>query len=77
MATLYVRDLPDQVYDAVKAQAQANGRTVASEIRQLLAESVQPARSVSAVVASIGATCREFANEPVDIDELLESDRTR
>jgi plasmid stability protein len=77
MATLYVRDLPDQIYEAVKARAQANGRTLASEVRQLLTESVQPPRDVSAVVASIGATCREFANNPVDIDELLESDRTR
>jgi plasmid stability protein len=77
MATLYVRDLPEQVYEAIKARARANGRSVTSEVRQVLSESVQPTRDVAAIVASIEATCRQFAGRVVDVDELLESGRER
>ncbi|MCL6595169.1 MAG: ribbon-helix-helix protein, CopG family [Firmicutes bacterium] len=36
MAFLTVRDLPDDVYDALKAEARASGRSLASVVRDAL-----------------------------------------
>jgi plasmid stability protein len=42
MATLTVRQLDDEVYEALRAQAQANNRSVEAEVRQLITNQVRP-----------------------------------
>ena len=36
MATLYVKNLPDEIYDALRRQAKANRRSIAAETISLL-----------------------------------------
>jgi plasmid stability protein len=40
MATLYVEDFPDDLYAALRKRAKSQGRSVAAEVRALLAESI-------------------------------------
>ena len=40
MATLHVRNVPDPLYEALRARAQARGRTIANEAIAILAENV-------------------------------------
>jgi plasmid stability protein len=40
MATLYVEDIPDDLYEALRKRAKSQGRSVAAEVRALLAQSI-------------------------------------
>ena len=40
MPTLYVENVPDELYGALKARAKANSTSIAAEVIQLLAENV-------------------------------------
>jgi len=40
MPTLYVENVPDELYGALKARAKANSNSLAAEVIQLLAENV-------------------------------------
>ncbi len=44
MATLTVRNVPDQVHKGLRLRAAENGRSVEEEVRRILAEYVQPVR---------------------------------
>jgi plasmid stability protein len=40
MATLYVDNVPEDLYEALRSRAQANRRSVSAEVRTLLSETV-------------------------------------
>jgi plasmid stability protein len=40
MATLYVENIPDDVYEALRAQARKNRKSIAAEVLSLLQEAV-------------------------------------
>jgi plasmid stability protein len=40
MATLYVEDVPDDVYQALRKRARSQGRSIAAEVRALLIENI-------------------------------------
>jgi plasmid stability protein len=40
MATLYVENVPDDVYEALRAQARQHRKSIAAEVLSLLAENV-------------------------------------
>jgi len=40
MATLYVENVPDDLYEALRKRAKSQRRSVAAEVRALLAESI-------------------------------------
>lgn len=42
MATVTVRNLPDEVHRAIRLQAAQHGRSTEAEIREILARSVRP-----------------------------------
>ncbi|TMB31628.1 MAG: hypothetical protein E6J62_01410 [Deltaproteobacteria bacterium] len=63
MATLYVKDVPDSVYRALKERAKKSGRSLSAEVRQILQETVPPKRSRAEVVASIERLQRKIARE--------------
>lgn len=48
MATLYVRNVPDELYEALRQQARQNRRSVAAEVILLLEQSVPTARQLRA-----------------------------
>jgi plasmid stability protein len=53
MATLFVKDFPDDVYEALKDRARANGRSLAAEVRLMLQQALPPRRSRKEVAESI------------------------
>jgi plasmid stability protein len=40
MPTLYVENVPEDVYEALRARAQGNGKSISAEVLALLAENV-------------------------------------
>ncbi len=42
MAMLTVRNLPDDIHRALKAQAAKNGRSAEAEVREIIAQAVKP-----------------------------------
>ena len=53
MATLFVKDFPDDVYEALKDRARENGRSLAAEVRVILQQAVPRRRSQKEVAESI------------------------
>jgi plasmid stability protein len=48
MPTLYVRNVPKDLYAALRKRARANGRSIAAEVRVLLKENVPTADDLKA-----------------------------
>jgi plasmid stability protein len=46
MATLYVEDVPDQLYEALRRRARERHRSIAAEILSLLEENVPTAKEL-------------------------------
>ncbi len=46
MATLYVENIPDDLYEALRSQAKARRRSIAAEVLALLEENVPTAREM-------------------------------
>jgi plasmid stability protein len=82
MATLFVKDFPDDVYEALKDRARANGRSLAAEVRILLQQAVPRRRSQKEVAESIRKFREKIAREgrgiPIDeIVKMVREDRDR
>ena len=80
MATIHVKDVPDDIYEAVKRRAATAGRSLASEVRRLLEQAAsEPGRPLAEVVRSIDRLRRkhEGPGGKVDVDGLLAKDRSR
>ena len=63
MATLFVKDFPDDVYEALKERARYNGRSLAAEVRFLLQQAVPRRRSQKEVAESIRRFREKIAAE--------------
>ena len=48
MATLYVENVPDELYEALRRQAKARRRSIAAEVMALLEENVPTERELKA-----------------------------
>ena len=48
MATLYVENVPDELYEALRTQAKARRRSIAAEVLALLEENVATAKEMKA-----------------------------
>jgi plasmid stability protein len=84
MAILTVRDVPDDVYRALRVRAAAHGRSTEAEVREILAAAVKPEERVRVgdALAAIGRkvrltdedltffakVCDEAPAEPVSFD---------
>ena len=83
MATLTVRNLPDEVHRALRVRAARRGRSTEAEVRAILEETTLPEGRVSlgSVLATIGQRARltdeEFAKfiqrdatpgQPIDLE---------
>jgi plasmid stability protein len=63
MATLFVKNFPDDIYEALKDRARANGRSLAAEVRVLLEQAVPRRRSQKEVAESIRRFREKIAAE--------------
>lgn len=82
MATLFVKDFPDDVYQALKERARANGRSLAAEVRLLLQQAVPRQRSQREVSDAVRRFREKIAreNRGLEADEvaaMVREDRGR
>jgi plasmid stability protein len=83
MATLYVKNVPRDVYAALRNRAQRNHRSIASEVRELLGENVPPARELKARQIWFRRLVRLRARQPKlrrkfpSTEEMIREDRER
>jgi plasmid stability protein len=79
MATLYVKDVPDPLYRALKDRAEKNGRSISAEVRQILETAVPPKRSRAEVYASMEKLREKIARDVkgrwIDITAAIREDR--
>lgn len=67
MATLTVRNVPDDVHRALRVRAAEHGRSTEAEVREILAAVVKPEKRVrvgdalAAIGRKVGLTDEEFA----------------
>ena len=47
MATLYVENVPEELYDALKSRARANRKSISAEVLGLLAENIPTAAELA------------------------------
>ena len=73
MATLFVKDFPDDVYEALKDRARANGRSLAAEVRVLLEQAVPPRRSWKEVAEQVRKFREKIAREGrgIPLEEIV------
>jgi plasmid stability protein len=73
VATLFVKDFPDDVYEALRDRARANGRSLAGEVRVILQQAVPRRRSQREVAESIRRFREKIAAEErgLVLDEVV------
>ena len=83
MPTLYVENVPEDVYEALRARAQENGKSISAEVLALLAENVPtPAelarrRAVVTRMRKIRARQSGQGGPFPSTEEMLREDRSR
>jgi len=79
MATLYVKEVPDALYRALKERAARNRRSISAEVRHILEITVSPRRSRAEVFASIEKLQEKIARDVkgrwIDITASIRDDR--
>jgi plasmid stability protein len=74
MATLTVRQLDDELYENLREQARANGRSVEAEVRQLIANHVPRRGNLERVIEELRLhreRMREKYGELSDSTEII------
>jgi plasmid stability protein len=64
MATLCVKNVPDDLYEALREAARANGRSIAAEFRALLEEMYPTKRDLGARLVFLNTLQRLRARKP-------------
>lgn len=83
MATLYVENVPDDVYEALRAQARQHRKSIAAEVLSLLAESIPTREEVKSrqqflrQVQSLRSRRSRFARSFPSSEEMQRRDRSR
>lgn len=71
MADLTIKNMPDPLYDKLKASAEANGRTVHSEVMVLMMQFLQkPKRNVTLMAAKATKLRGRTAHYVIDEAQL-------
>ncbi len=70
MATITVKNIPDQLYERLKESAQENRRSINSEILVCLEKSLQPARISLDDILERAQRLRSRATEQFTLEEI-------
>jgi plasmid stability protein len=71
MASVTVRNLPEETHRALRARAAAHGRSTEAEIRAILESAVRPEERVK-----LGSLLAEIGREVGSVDLEIERDKT-
>ena len=83
MPTLYVEDIPDDLYQALRKRARSQGRSVAAEVRALLAENIPTERELRkrrdfmTRLDSLRSTVQRFEGSFPTTEEMIRDDRNK
>jgi plasmid stability protein len=80
MPTLNVRDVPSGVYRALRSRARRADRSLAAEVREILAEAARQPRQPADVAAAVEEIRRRYSAGPGaadDIERFVCEDRGR
>lgn len=83
MATLHVKNIPRDLYAALRRRAKSNQRSIAAEVRALLKENVPTAREMKARHEFVRNILRLRAKQPKasgpfqSAEEMIREDRER
>lgn len=83
MPTLYVENVPEELYEAIRARAQANRTSISAEVLLLLAENVPTPNEVARRKALLEHACRLRSRRSPgpgpfpSSEEMLRQDRAR
>jgi plasmid stability protein len=66
MPTLYIRNVPVEVYEALKARAKREGRSVNAEALKILEDVAEQEPDPRVLVAEIRELCKELKRAPGD-----------
>jgi plasmid stability protein len=83
MATLYVENVPDELYEALRSQAKARRRSIAAEVLALLEENVPTADELRARQRLFRQVMRMRRKQPKSkgpfpsAEEMIREDRER
>ena len=77
VATLHVRDVPHDVYEALRQRAERNGRSINAEALDILGRVAERERETLSIIERLEALAREI-NLPPDApkpEDLIREDR--
>jgi len=83
MATLYVENIPDELYEALRSRAKARRRSIAAEVLALLEENVPTAKVLKARQDLVDKIIRLRTKEAAagrtfpSSEEMIREDRER
>jgi plasmid stability protein len=83
MATLYVENVPDDLYEALRSRAKARRRSIAAEVLALLEENVPTAKELKARHEWVRKLTRLREQQPASgrafpsAEEMIREDRER
>lgn len=83
MATLYVENVPDELYEALRSQAKSRRRSIAAEVLALLEENVPTAKELKSRHEWVRKLARLRRQEPgsgrafPSAEEMIREDRER
>jgi len=83
MATLYVENVPDDLYEALRARAKSRRRSIAAEVLALLEENVPTAKELQArrdwvrKLAALRERQAETGRKFPSAEEMIREDRER
>ena len=83
MATLYVENIPDDLYEALRGRARARRRSIAAEVLTLLEESIPTAEELKARQGLLHRLERMRSKKPhsrrsfLSTEEMVRQDRAR
>lgn len=80
MATLYVRNLPADLYDELKRWAAEHDRSVNAEVIDVLQQEAERRRAADDAVRRLDAYFEKYRDQPVlvpDVVELIHEGRDR
>lgn len=79
MPTLYVRNLPADLYDELRRWAEAHDRSVNAEVIDILRRESESRRRTNEFARSLDAYYQEYGDQPIksDVVAMIREDRDR
>jgi plasmid stability protein len=72
MATLYVRNLPADLYDEIRGWAEEQDRSVNAEVLDILERESERRRGTNEASRSLAAYFEKYGDQPIPVPDVVE-----